>query len=70
MMVNGNIRAISCAIQLPCIISLVMQQLWMIVSFVEVFEDSREDLRLLVGQIDSSRVGLEELALAGSLEVR
>jgi hypothetical protein len=47
-----------------------MQQFRVVVSFVEVFEDSRKDLGLLVGQVDPSRVGLEELALAGSLEVR
>jgi hypothetical protein len=49
-----NIHAV--IFQLPGITSLVVQESWVIVALVQIFKDEGEDLRLLVGQIDSFAV--------------
>lgn len=54
--------------QFPSVLSLVVDQLWVVVPSIKVFKDSREDLWLLIRKVDSSCIVLEELALAGSFE--
>lgn len=48
--------------QFPSILSLIVQQFGMVISLVKVFEDRRENLWLLVGQVDSPR-RVKELSL-------
>ena len=50
--------------ELPRISALVVQQAWVVVAFVEVFEDGGEDFGDLFGQVDSFGGGFEELAPA------
>lgn len=52
------------ALELPRIAALVVQQAWVVVAFVEVFEHGGEDLRELVGQVDAFGDGFEKLAAA------
>jgi hypothetical protein len=62
-MVDGGLGIISCIFQFPGVLSLVMQQLWIVVSLVEKLQDSREDLRMFIWQVDSSLLVVKELAL-------
>ena len=54
---------VPCIFQFPGILSLVMQQLWIVVSLVEKLQDSREYLRMFIWQVDSSLLVVKELAL-------
>lgn len=52
MMVDGGLDGttpIVAHLELPAIPSLVLHQPWIVVSFVEILEDRREDFRLFVG---------------------
>ncbi len=54
--------------QFPSVFPLVMDQFGMVVSLVEVFQNSRKHFGLFVGQIDPSGMIVQELASARSLE--
>jgi len=54
--------------QLPRVSSLIMYESWIIVAFVEVFEDRGEDFGFFVGEGDSFVVCFHELPAAGCLE--
>jgi hypothetical protein len=62
----------SCAsfarLQLPCVSSLVVYESWIIVAFVEVFEDRGEDLGLFIWKGDSLGCRFHELSAACGLE--
>jgi len=54
----------------PDIATLVVQQAWVIVAFVQILENSGEDLWFLVDKCDALCVGLEELVSADIREER
>lgn len=55
----------STILKFPGILSLIMEQTWIVVTLVEVFQDRGQDLWLLFGQIDAFGIRLEELASTG-----
>lgn len=48
----------------PGVLTLVVQQAWMVIAFVQILENSGEDLWLLVDKCDALCVSLEELVSA------
>jgi hypothetical protein len=74
-MVDGRVRSAfgavrSTILKLPGILSLIVEQPWVVITFVEVFQDTGEDFGLLFGQVDAFGIRLEELAAAGGFEER
>lgn len=59
---DRSVIAIACVFQLPGVSFLVVDQSWIIVPLVEIFQNSGKNLGLFVGEIDSSGVAVEELA--------
>lgn len=51
-------------LQLPCVPSFVVEETWIIVAFIEVFEDGGEYFGDLFGEIDPLGGRFEELATA------
>ena len=51
--VESRLNLSSCIFKLPGVLSLVMQQSWVVVSLIKVFKDRREYLWLLVRENDS-----------------
>jgi hypothetical protein len=67
--VGGSFGTVcSTILKFPGILSLVMEQAWVVVTLVEVFQDRGQDLWLLFGQVDAFGIRLEELASAGCFE--
>lgn len=62
-MIDGGLGIVSCIFQFPCVLSLVMQQLGIVISLVEKLQDSGEYLRMFIWQVDSSLLVVKELAL-------
>ena len=56
------------SLDLPRVSPLIMDQPRIIIAFVEIFEDGREDLGFFVWEGDSFVRRFEELASAGCLE--
>ena len=70
-MINGTFRRSSCDIfEFPCILSLIVQQVGKVVSFVKIFEHRRQDLGLLFRKVDAFGIRFDKLATAGSFEER
>ena len=69
MMIDSALDRLSIAcLQLPCVATLVVHELRVVIAFVEIFEDAGEDLRFFVWEGDSFGGRTEELATAGSRE--
>ena len=49
---NRSTAIVTQLLDLPRVSPLIVYQAWVVVAFVEVFEDRRKDLRFLVGQAD------------------
>lgn len=67
-MIDCSAGTVAFIFQLPSVLSLIVHQFRIVVPFVKIFEDRRQDLRLFIRQIDSSRMVLQKLAFACSLE--
>lgn len=64
-MVDCGLRVVlSGHFELPRISALAVQEARVVVAFVEVFEDGREDFGGFLGKVDSFGGGFEELATA------
>jgi hypothetical protein len=48
MMIDCSIGTTSFVFQFPCILSLIVEQLRVVVSLVEIFQNGRQDLWLFV----------------------
>lgn len=66
--VDGDL-ALAGVLETPAVPLLVMLQTGVVVALVEVLEDGREDLGLLIRKVDPPGRRVEELALADGLEV-
>lgn len=56
------VRAVHCALEHPGLAALVMDQARIVVTLVEILQDTREDFGLLRRQVNASSGGFEELA--------
>lgn len=56
------------AFEFPCIFSLVVQQLGVVVSLVEILKHCRQDLRRLIRKVDPASLIIVELSTAGGFE--
>jgi hypothetical protein len=59
-----------CILELPSASALVMQQAWVVVALVEVFEDTGKNLGFLVGKVDPLTLSLEKLPPASRRKER
>ena len=73
VMVDGRVgrsfgTVCSAVLKFPGVLPLVVEQSWVVVTLVEVFQDRREDLWLFFRQVDAFGIRLEELASARRFE--
>ena len=61
-MKHGRLGLPATVLEFPLVLSFVVGETWVVVSFVENFENGREDLRFFLRKVDPSSMGLLELA--------